>query len=69
MQIRSIPSALVVVWLLSLSLPTVAIADEAEAADAKTLLWGDTHVHSSNSFDAYLNTNLTAGPETAYRYA
>ena len=62
-------SVLIVVGLLCLSVPTAAIADEGEAADEKTLLWGDTHVHSSNSFDAYLNTNLTAGPETAYRYA
>ena len=38
-------------------------------ADEKVLLWGDTHLHTNNSFDAFLNGNLTAGPETAYRYA
>jgi len=35
----------------------------------KKLLWGDTHLHSSNSFDAYLNQNTSADPDTAYRYA
>lgn len=30
---------------------------------------GDTHLHTMYSSDAYANNNLTAGPETAYRYA
>ena len=38
-------------------------------ADAKQLLWGDTHLHTSYSFDAFLNNNLTADPDTAYRFA
>lgn len=33
------------------------------------LLWGDTHLHTSNSFDAFLNQNKTADPNTAYMYA
>jgi len=44
---------------------TAALAEEP----AKQLLWGDTHLHSSNSFDAYLNRNMSADPATAYRYA
>ena len=39
------------------------------ASAEKELLWGDTHLHTSNSFDAYLNRNMTADPDTAYRYA
>ena len=46
---------------------SAGIADPAIAD--KELLWGDTHLHSSNSFDAFLNENTTADPDTAYRYA
>ncbi len=43
-------------------------SNTAEAAERR-LLWGDTHLHTSYSFDAFLNGNHTADPETAYRYA
>lgn len=35
----------------------------------KQLLWGDTHLHTSYSTDAYSNGNTTIDPATAYRYA
>lgn len=35
----------------------------------RQLLWGDTHLHTNYSFDAFLNDNLTADPDTAYRWA
>jgi hypothetical protein len=46
----------------------IAQADGHEIPEKK-LLWGDTHLHTNNSFDAYLNNNLSASPDVAYRYA
>jgi len=46
-----------------LTLPGIAAAAERQ------LLWGDTHVHTTFSSDAYVTQNLSAGPETAFRYA
>ncbi len=46
-------------------------AEPAEQADdAPTrLFWGDTHLHSSYSPDAFFFGNRSADPDTAYRYA
>jgi hypothetical protein len=41
----------------------------AAAAQEKQLLWGDTHLHTTFSSDAFANNNLLADPDTAYRYA
>ncbi len=46
----------------------LSLAASAAAAE-KRLLWGDTHLHTANSFDAYLNRNQSADPDTAFRYA
>ncbi len=48
----------------ALLLSTVATADES-----RRVLWGDTHLHTSYSFDAFLNGNRSADPDTAYRWA
>ena len=40
------------------------------AAGAEThLYWGDTHLHTSHSVDAYSTGNYLADPDAAYRYA
>lgn len=33
------------------------------------LLWGDTHLHTNLSADAYLNRNTTVTPDDAFRFA
>ncbi|MCZ6828066.1 MAG: DUF3604 domain-containing protein, partial [Gammaproteobacteria bacterium] len=54
---------------LLLSAGMLALAVSAANGTEKQLLWGDTHLHTTYSSDAYTNNNLTAMPETAYRYA
>tara|TARA_B100001964_G_C14254392_1_gene611563 strand:+ start:1432 stop:3282 length:1851 start_codon:yes stop_codon:yes gene_type:complete len=58
--------------MLAISLlSTIAPIAPLVASDGEPmlLLFGDTHLHSNNSFDAYLNQNMSADPDTAYRYA
>ena len=51
---------LLLAWLLS---------GPALASHPDELLWGDTHVHSRNSPDAYFLGNTLLGAEDAYRFA
>jgi len=39
------------------------------SAEPTKLLWGDTHLHTSHSTDAYSGGNLTVNPDQAYRFA
>ena len=47
-----------------------AMASAMASAEAtKNVYFGDTHLHSSYSFDAFLNNNHSADPDAAYRWA
>ena len=65
-------TALAGAGLLALMVGLSASPQQVQAAGPASetqLLWGDTHLHTSLSFDAYLNRNMSADPDTAYRYA
>ena len=67
-------------WFLA-GLSVVWLALPAEAQETKpyspyvgrdfpmNVYWGDTHLHTSLSFDAYGDGNTTKGPDYAYRFA
>ena len=38
-------------------------------ASEKQVYWGDTHLHTNRSFDAFTNRNFSVGPDEAYRFA
>ena len=49
--------------------PPAYSATDAVVAEPSQVYWGDTHLHTSFSPDAYFFGNTTADPDTAYRYA
>ena len=55
--------------MILLSYFTLLLCAHAVYAQDTMLLWGDTHLHSSYSVDAYSTGNYNADPETAYRFA
>ncbi|MAW72710.1 MAG: hypothetical protein CME11_00480 [Gemmatimonadetes bacterium] len=56
-------------WLLVSLTLAVSASGRAIAGQERNVYWGDTHVHTSYSNDAYGFGNVTVDPETAYRFA
>jgi hypothetical protein len=44
-------------------------AQNAQTAQETHLYWGDTHLHTANSTDAFQTGTYNADPDTAYRFA
>jgi len=62
-------SVFVAVLALFLGSDLVGAGTARSAEPERRLLWGDTHLHTSYSFDAFLNGNRSADPDVAYRWA
>ena len=70
--------SVLLVWLALGLVGSKSFADKNVADSSKTytrkanttqVFFGDTHLHTNYSFDAYLNLNYSADPDTAYRWA
>ena len=59
--------------LFPLSTPQQTLSQEPPPSQhpnpERNAFFGETHVHTSWSFDAYVFGNMKAGPEDAYKYA
>ena len=51
------------------AVPSPVLPARVERNPEREAYFGETHVHTSWSFDAYIFGNTKAGPEDAYKYA
>ncbi|TIX51499.1 DUF3604 domain-containing protein [Alteraurantiacibacter aquimixticola] len=49
--------------------PASALVAQAGGASPTELFWGELHLHSNHSLDAYITDNTMVTPDMAYRYA
>lgn len=68
MKVSKHSSSVAIVLVIAVSL-IVFLASPVLAGSQKNVYWGDTHLHTSYSPDAFLMQNRSADPDTAYRYA
>ncbi len=67
---RASTTMLLVAALLPMEGHAASPGDRPLATERRTnLYWGDTHLHTSNSFDVYLFNTPTSTPDTALRFA
>jgi len=65
LSLRSGPLRLGTTRLLAVCSLFVLWASTAASESSRQLLWGDTHLHTAYSFDAFPNGNRSADPDTA----
>ncbi len=54
---------------IALIINMILIIPTSAFAQSKNIYWGDTHTHSSYSFDAFLSKNISVDPDQAYKFA
>ncbi|TAJ94481.1 MAG: DUF3604 domain-containing protein [Gammaproteobacteria bacterium] len=57
------------IFLIGATVLSVSLLCAAVEAQVTQLYWGDTHVHTKISMDAYMTGTFNADPDTAYRFA
>jgi hypothetical protein len=68
-RLQFVLSSFIITLSVSFAGQVCGQSEEDAGNAARNLYWGDTHLHTSYSPDAFLMRNNTADPDTAYRYA
>ena len=66
---RDFGACLPIAIMIGVCLCGSAMLAHAEKNPLRDVFFGETHLHTSWSFDAYVFGNMLAGPEDAYQYA